>query len=132
MGIFGDTRETLASHLQDAVGIPFKPNEPDTISPPIGFIRPAAPFADYRQRSGRSTLALYRFEILVLVARLSDTTAHERLNQLASADGPLIMGINSARMFRGPCVATEGVNFGPANVGGATYLGVLVSAEVLN
>jgi len=130
--ILGDTRETLANHLSQVVGIPFKPNEPDTISPPIGFIRPASPFADYRRAAGRSTLALYRFEILVLVARIADTTAHDRLNELASADGPLITGINSARMFRGPCVATEGTNFGPATVGGATYLGVLVQAEVLN
>ena len=132
MGIFGDTRELLADHLSSVVGIPFKPSEPDTISPPIGFIRPASPFANYQQRTGRSTLALYRFEVLVLVARLADTTAHDRLNELASADGPLIMGINSARMFRGPCTATEGSNFGPATVGGATYLGVLVQAEVLN
>jgi len=130
--IFGDTREALATHLQQATGIPFKPNEPDTISPPIGFIRPASPFADYRQRTGRSTLALYRLEVLVLVGRFAETTAHETLNDLASADGPLITGLNSARMFRGPCTATEGSNFGPVIVGGATYLGLLVLAEVLN
>ena len=132
MPAFGDTRELLADHLTAEVGIPFKPNEPDTVSPPIGFIRPASPFANYQQRQGRSTLALYRFEVLVLVGRIADTTAHDRLNELASADGPLVMALRSARMFRGPCSAVEGSLFGPVIVGGSTYLGMQMLAEVLN
>lgn len=139
MAGFHDLRVGLANAIADGTGLRAYADEPDTVSVPCLVVRPASPFAFYRQRFGRSTTTLYRFEVLAVVGRISESSGLQRLDELVSPAGPLITAINAYQpapssgmgsAALGLAIVTEGSLFGPVTVGAATYLGAQLTVEV--
>lgn len=139
MAGFHELRTGLATAIGTATGLRAYADEPDTVAVPCLVVRPASPFAFYRQRLGRSTLTLYRFEVLAVVGRISESSGLKRLDELVSPDGPLIRAINAYQPQHrsgmgsaglGMATVTEGSLFGPVNVGAALYLGAQLTVEI--
>lgn len=134
MASFAFLRDGLATTIKDATGLRAYADEPDTVSVPCVVVRPGSPFAIYRQRMGRSVVTLWRFEVLIVVGRISESSGLRKLDDLVSPDGVMMRAINAYRpdtgSGQGLTTVNEGSLFGPVTVGAATYLGAQLAVEI--
>jgi len=129
---FGVLRQTLCDSLAAATGLQAYPNEPEGVSVPCIVVRPAAPFADYRKRLGRSVIATWRFDVVILAGRNADGSAHDLVNEMVSPDAEgIVQVINNTRVNGQSFQVVEGSQYGTVTVGGATYIGAQLLVELL-
>lgn len=131
MAEFGDIRQVLATALGTATGLQSYADEPDNVSVPCIVVRPGAPFAQYEQRMGNSVITTWRMDVFVLVGKLADKAAHIKLNAMVSpGPGGIVQVINNTRVDGVRYRTTQGLQYGPVQVGNATYLGTQLSVEI--
>lgn len=108
----------------------------DQVVLPAVVFSPASPFAQYRTRMGRSTVAEWQLLATVVVGRMNEAAAHTLLYGFLSPGSPLIDAINAVGPATGAVVVqtatvTAGLRYGRFSFGEADYLGAQLAIEVV-
>lgn len=103
---------------------------PRTLVPPAAIVKPRPnTIPEYRRAMGRSTLAKWHFDVLLIIGLVDETEAQKMAGELISPGSPLINALN-CRLLNGYSQAVDsGVS--EMMVGEALYTYAEVAVEVL-
>lgn len=100
-------REAIADACRAALpNITVHPTVPRSVTVPAAVLRPAQPAITYRQAYG-SDLALWRFELRVLLAQIHEQSAQEKLAELVSPGSALVRALNDVEVGDGWLAVAE-------------------------
>lgn len=124
-------REELVSVIKAGTDLQVYNLEPDSVSVPCVIVRPSTPFVTYQQRMGRSAIALWHLDVLVLAGRVAESSGQRTLDELVSPDGPLVSSILRSRIAGTSPQVIEGTVYGEVTVGRGSYLGAQLQVDIL-
>lgn len=138
MASFADVRTGLAVACRDAdaVKVVFERTPESVATTPAVIVLPADPVAQYHQTTsgGSGSLAVFRFDVVVIAGRWGDGAGQDQLDALISTDaGALVDAIEADQTLGGAAVvtkATEVTDYGSVSVAGTEYIGCRLSVEV--
>lgn len=115
MTSFALARQTIADACRRALpGTPVHATMPASVSPPVAVVRPAQPAIMYRGAYG-ARLAHWKFELLVILGKVDERVAQERLGELLSPDSDLVQELLNAELGNGYLTVVDArlADFGP-------------------
>ena len=124
MASISTLRDKLATNLATISGLRTSAFMPDNPSPPIAIVMPSTINYDDVFKRGMQT---YTFNILVIVGRVDERTAQNKLDAFCSSTGTssIKLAIESDKTLGGNAFdvrVTEMRNYGQLPVGEVTYL----------
>jgi len=124
MASIATLREKLATNLATIPGLRTSAFLPDNPSPPIAIVMPSTINYDDVFKRGMQT---YTFNVLVIVGRVDERTAQNKLDSFCSSTGTssIKLAIESDKTLGGNAFdvrVTEMRNYGQLPVGEVTYL----------
>jgi len=124
MASIATLRTQLATNLATISGLRTSAFLPDNPSPPIAIVMPSTISYDDSFKRGMQT---YTFNILVIVGRVDERTAQNKLDSFCSSTGSssIKLAIESDKTLGGNAFdvrVTEMRNYGQLPVGEVTYL----------
>lgn len=130
MASLGEIRAALGGLLESVPDLRVYPVLPDSVVVPCAIIQPGSPFADYQRRMGRSRSTLWRFNILLMVARLEQVSAQNLLDEWVSPGSPVLAVLDGGDVPDGVVSVVSGQEYGPVEVGATRYLAASLVVEV--
>lgn len=124
MASIAQIRSGLAANLATISGLRTSATVPDDFNPPIAVVIPATIEYDTAFRRGLDT---YEFQVLAIVGRASERNAQANLDAYCQSSGAssIKTALESNRTLSGVIKdlrVTSMRNYGPADIGGVTYL----------
>ena len=125
MASISDLRNGLAANLATISGLRTSATVPDSINPPIAVVMPAS--VTYDIAFARTGGDEYEFTVLVIVGRVDERTAQNRLDAYCSGTGTgtIKAAIESDKTLGGKAMSlrvTSLRNYNQLTVGDTTYL----------
>lgn len=125
MATVSELRAGLATNLATISGLRTTPTVPDQINPPIAVVMPST--ITYDTAFARSGGDEYEFLVMVIVGRVDERTAQNKLDAYCSGTGTTSIktAIESNRTLGGKafdCRVTTLRNYNQVTVGDITYL----------
>lgn len=125
MASISDLRAGLATNLATVSGLRTSATVPDQINPPIAVVMPAS--ITYDTAFARSGGDEYEFTVMVIVGRVDERMAQNKLDAYCSGTGTqsIKTAIESNRTLGGKafdCRVTTLRNYNQVTVGDVTYL----------
>ena len=128
-----DIRDGLATNLATITGLRTAADLPDSPSPPIAVVALNNVTYDQAFQGG---MVFYNFTITVIVGRVSERTAQNRLNAYASTgSGGIKTAVESDKTLGGAAYdvrVQEMTNIGAITLGEQQYLAAEFSAQVMS
>lgn len=133
MASITELREGLAANLATIPGLRTAATIPDNPSPPIAIVQLSR--VQYHQDFKRG-LTEYNFAVQVVVGRVDERSAQQRLDLYCSSTGDYAIGlaVESDRTLGGKafdCIVTEMTNYGSVLISDVTYLAAEFNVRVL-
>lgn len=124
MASIAQIRTGLATNLATISGLRTSAIVPDDFNPPLAVVIPSTIEYDTAFRRGLDT---YEFRVLAIVARASERNAQANLDAYCQSTGSTSIktALESNRTLSGVIKdlrVTQMRNYGPADIGGVTYL----------
>lgn len=124
MATIAQIRAGIATNLATITGLRTSATVPDQINPPVAVILPSTIDYDTAFRRGLDTM---QFQVLAIVGRADERTAQNTLDAYCQSTGATSIktAIESDRTLAGVIKdlrVTQMRNYGPADIGGTTYL----------
>lgn len=108
MASYVAVRDAIADACRAALpNITVHATVPKAVAVPVAIVRPSQPAVMYRQAYGGSGLAMWRFELQVLLAQVVEQSAQERLAELVSPNSDLVTALNNAEVGDGWLAVAE-------------------------
>jgi hypothetical protein len=119
-----DLRTGIATNLATITGLRTSPTLPDNPNPPIALVTPISVSFDDSFKRGMQT---YTFVISVIVGRVDERTAQNKLDAFVSSTGSssVKLAVESDKTLGGnafDCRVTEMRNYGQLTIGDVIYL----------
>ena len=126
-------REGIAANLATIPGLRTAPTIPDNPNSPIAIVQPTR--VQYHQDFKRG-MTEYNFAVQVVVGRVDERSAQQRLDLYCSSTGDYSVGlaVESDRTLGGKafdCIVTEMTNYGSVLISDVTYLAAEFNVRVL-
>ena len=133
MASITELRDGIAANLATIPGLRTAPTIPDNPSPPIAIVQLSR--VQYHQDFKRG-LTEYNFAVQVVVGRVDERSAQQRLDLYCSSTGDYAIGlaVESDRTLGGKafdCIVTEMTNYGSVLISDVTYLAAEFNVRVL-
>lgn len=133
MASITELREGLAANLATIPGLRTAATIPDNPSPPIAIVQLTR--VQYHQDFKRG-MTEYNFAVQVVVGRVDERSAQQRLDLYCSSTGDYAIGlaVESDRTLGGKafdCIVTEMTNYGSVLISDVTYLAAEFNVRVL-
>lgn len=133
MASITELREGLAANLATIPGLRTAATIPDNPSPPIAIVQLSR--VQYHQDFKRG-MTEYNFAVQVVVGRVDERSAQQRLDLYCSSTGDYAIGlaVESDRTLGGKafdCIVTEMTNYGSVLISDVTYLAAEFNVRVL-
>lgn len=133
MASITELREGIAANLATIPGLRTAATIPDNPSPPIAIVQLSR--VQYHQDFKRG-LTEYNFAVQVVVGRVDERSAQQRLDLYCSSTGDYAIGlaVESDRTLGGKafdCIVTEMTNYGSVLISDVTYLAAEFNVRVL-
>jgi len=95
-------------------------------------LQPKPKFVDYLVGMGNSITAIFHLEGLLLVGKINDKAAQNKLDDLMSPDGDLIPVLQALRIPKliNITTAVSGSGYGFYAVGSTDYMGCLIDLDI--
>jgi hypothetical protein len=124
MASITDLRTGIATNLATISGLRTSPTLPDNPNPPIALVTPISVSFDDSFKRGMQT---YTFVISVIVGRVDERTAQNKLDAFVSSTGTqsIKLAVESDKTLGGnafDCRITEMRNYGELTIGDVIYL----------
>jgi hypothetical protein len=124
MASITDLRTAIATNLATISGLRTSPTLPDNPNPPIALVTPISVSFDDSFKRGMQT---YTFVISVIVGRVDERTAQNKLDAFVSSTGTqsIKLAVESDKTLGGnafDCRITEMRNYGELTIGDVIYL----------
>jgi hypothetical protein len=124
MASITDLRTAIATNLATISGLRTSPTLPDNPNPPIALVTPISVSFDDSFKRGMQT---YTFVISVIVGRVDERTAQNKLDAFVSSTGSqsIKLAVESDKTLGGnafDCRITEMRNYGELTIGDVIYL----------
>jgi hypothetical protein len=124
MASITDLRTAIATNLATISGLRTSPTLPDNPNPPIALVTPISVSFDDSFKRGMQT---YTFVISVIVGRVDERTAQNKLDAFVSSTGTqsIKLAVESDKTLGGnafDCRVTEMRNYGELTIGDVIYL----------
>jgi hypothetical protein len=124
MASITDLRTGIATNLATISGLRTSPTLPDNPNPPIALVTPISVSFDDVFRRGMQT---YTFVVSVIVGRVDERTAQNKLDAFISSTGSssIKLAVESDKTLGGnafDCRVTEMRNYGELTIGDVIYL----------
>lgn len=124
MASITDLRTAIATNLATITGLRTSPTLPDNPNPPIALVTPISVSFDDVFKRGMQT---YTFVISVIVGRVDERTAQNKLDAYVSSTGSssIKLAVESDKTLGGnafDCRVTEMRNYGELTIGDVIYL----------
>ena len=124
MASITDLRTAIATNLATITGLRTSPTLPDNPNPPIALVTPISVSFDDVFKRGMQT---YTFVISVIVGRVDERTAQNKLDAFVSSTGSssIKLAVESDKTLGGnafDCRVTEMRNYGELTIGDVIYL----------
>ena len=124
MASITDLRTGIATNLATITGLRTSPTLPDNPNPPIALVTPISVSFDDSFKRGMQT---YTFVISVIVGRVDERTAQNKLDAFVSSTGTqsIKLAVESDKTLGGnafDCRITEMRNYGELTIGDVIYL----------
>jgi hypothetical protein len=124
MASITDLRTAIATNLATISGLRTSPTLPDNPNPPIALVTPISVSFDDSFKRGMQT---YTFVISVIVGRVDERTAQNKLDAFVSSTGTqsIKLAVESDKTLGGKafdCRVTEMRNYGELTIGDVIYL----------
>jgi hypothetical protein len=124
MASITDLRTGIATNLATISGLRTSPTLPDNPNPPIALVTPISVSFDDVFRRGMQT---YTFVVSVIVGRVDERTAQNKLDAFVSSTGSssIKLAVESDKTLGGnafDCRVTEMRNYGELTIGDVIYL----------
>jgi hypothetical protein len=124
MASITDLRTAIATNLATISGLRTSPTLPDNPNPPIALVTPISVSFDDVFRRGMQT---YTFVVSVIVGRVDERTAQNKLDAFVSSTGSssIKLAVESDKTLGGnafDCRVTEMRNYGELTIGDVIYL----------
>jgi hypothetical protein len=124
MASITDLRTAIATNLATISGLRTSPTLPDNPNPPIALVTPISVSFDDSFKRGMQT---YTFVISVIVGRVDERTAQNKLDAFVSSTGSqsIKLAVESDKTLGGnafDCRVTEMRNYGELTIGDVIYL----------
>jgi hypothetical protein len=124
MASITDLRTGIATNLATISGLRTSPTLPDNPNPPIALVTPISVSFDDSFKRGMQT---YTFVISVIVGRVDERTAQNKLDAFVSSTGTqsIKLAVESDKTLGGnafDCRVTEMRNYGQLTIGDVIYL----------
>ena len=128
-----ELREGIAANLATIPGLRTAPTIPDNPNPPIAIVQLSR--VQYHQDFKRG-MTEYNFAVQVVVGRVDERSAQQRLDLYCSSTGDYAIGlaVESDRTLGGKafdCIVTEMTNYGSVLISDVTYLAAEFNVRVL-
>lgn len=128
-----ELREGIAANLATIPGLRTAATIPDNPNPPIAIVQLSR--VQYHQDFKRG-MTEYNFAVQVVVGRVDERSAQQRLDLYCSSTGEYAVGlaIESDRTLGGKafdCIVTEMTNYGSVLISDVTYLAAEFNVRVL-
>lgn len=128
-----ELRDGIAANLATIPGLRTAPTIPDNPNPPIAIVQLSR--VQYHQDFKRG-LTEYNFAVQVVVGRVDERSAQQRLDLYCSSTGDYAIGlaVESDRTLGGKafdCIVTEMTNYGSVLISDVTYLAAEFNVRVL-
>ena len=128
-----ELREGIAANLATIPGLRTAATIPDNPNPPIAIVQLSR--VQYHQDFKRG-MTEYNFAVQVVVGRVDERSAQQRLDLYCSSTGDYAVGlaIESDRTLGGKafdCIVTEMTNYGSVLISDVTYLAAEFNVRVL-
>lgn len=133
MASIADLRDGIAANLATIPGLRTAPTIPDNPNPPIATVQLSR--VQYHQDFKRG-MTEYDFAVQVVVGRVDERSAQQRLDLYCSSTGDYAIGlaVESDRTLGGKafdCIVTEMTNYGSVLISDVTYLAAEFNVRVL-
>ena len=133
MASITELREGIAANLATIPGLRTSPTIPDNPNPPIAIVQLTR--VQYHQDFKRG-MTEYNFAVQVVVGRVDERSAQQRLDLYCSSTGDYAIGlaVESDRTLGGKafdCIVTEMTNYGSVLISDVTYLAAEFNVRVL-
>lgn len=133
MASITELRDGIAANLATIPGLRTAPTIPDNPNPPIAIVQLSR--VQYHQDFKRG-LTEYNFAVQVVVGRVDERSAQQRLDLYCSSTGDYAIGlaVESDRTLGGKafdCIVTEMTNYGSVLISDVTYLAAEFNVRVL-
>lgn len=133
MASIADLRDGIAANLATIPGLRTAPTIPDNPNPPIAIVQLSR--VQYHQDFKRG-MTEYDFAVQVVVGRVDERSAQQRLDLYCSSTGDYAIGlaVESDRTLGGKafdCIVTEMTNYGSVLISDVTYLAAEFNVRVL-
>lgn len=133
MASITELREGIAANLATIPGLRTAATIPDNPNPPIAIVQLNR--VQYHQDFKRG-MTEYNFAVQVVVGRVDERSAQQRLDLYCSSTGEYAVGlaIESDRTLGGKafdCIVTEMTNYGSVLISDVTYLAAEFNVRVL-
>lgn len=133
MASITELREGLAANLATIPGLRTAATIPDNPNPPIAIVQLNR--VQYHQDFKRG-MTEYNFAVQVVVGRVDERSAQQRLDLYCSSTGDYAIGlaVESDRTLGGKafdCIVTEMTNYGSVLISDVTYLAAEFNVRVL-
>jgi hypothetical protein len=133
MAIISELRDGIAANLATIPGLRTAATIPDNPSPPIAIVQLNR--VQYHQDFKRG-MTEYNFAVQVVVGRVDERSAQQRLDAYCSSTGESAIGlaIESDRTLGGKafsCIVTEMTSYGSVLISDVTYLAAEFNVRVL-
>lgn len=133
MASITELREGLAANLATIPGLRTAATIPDNPNPPIAIVQLTR--VQYHQDFKRG-MTEYNFAVQVVVGRVDERSAQQRLDLYCSSTGEYAIGlaVESDRTLGGKafdCIVTEMTNYGSVLISDVTYLAAEFNVRVL-
>jgi len=124
MASITNLRTAIATNLATISGLRTSPTLPDNPNPPIALVTPISVSFDDSFKRGMQT---YTFVISVIVGRVDERTAQNKLDAFVSSTGTqsIKLAVESDKTLGGnafDCRVTEMRNYGELTIGDVIYL----------
>ena len=122
-------KETLESQI---TGFRVYETRPSSVVVPCMVLQPKPKFVDYLVGMGNSITAIFHLEGLLLVGKINDKAAQNKLDDLMSPDGDLIPVLQALRIPKliNITTAVSGSGYGFYAVGSTDYMGCLIDLDI--
>lgn len=137
MGKYRDVRDTLAASAQagvTAMGITdvnvYSTLNKSAVAPAI-VVRPGNPTILYGEADGRSPLARWNFEVLIIVGQVNEQAAQDRIADMIDPDSPIIEALDDSDFGNG-FAQTRRALVGETPIGATLYASALIGVQVLS
>lgn len=133
MASITELRDGIAANLATIPGLRTAATIPDNPSPPIAIVQLSR--VQYHQDFKRG-MTEYNFAVQVVVGRVDERSAQQRLDLYCSSTGDYAIGlaVESDRTLGGKafdCIVTEMTNYGSVLISDVTYLAAEFNVRVL-